>query len=74
MLYALFKVPRKCILQASDNTKMKNSIWHNVVDTLYNFTVNIEKLQKWKRVSEAIIKVFRKIDPRLAYDKSWKVS
>ena len=46
LLYALFKVLRKCILQASNNTKMKNSIWHNVVDTLCNFTVNIEKIAK----------------------------
>ena len=53
---------------------MKNSIWRNVVDPLYNFTMNIEKkLQKWKRVSEAIIELFRKIDPPLASDKSRKV-
>ena len=65
---------RKCILQPSNNAKMKNSIWRNVVDPLYNFSVNIEKkLQKWKRVSEAIIEVFRTIDPSLASDKSWKV-
>ena len=66
---------RKCILQASNNNgKMKNSIWRNVVEPLYNFTVSIEKkLQKWKRVSEAIIEVFRIIDPSLASDKSLKV-
>ena len=65
---------RKCILQSSNNAKMKNSIWRNVVDPLYNFTMNIEKkVQKWKRVSEAIIELFRKIDPPLASDKSRKV-
>ena len=64
----------KCILQPSNNAKMKNSIWRNVVDPLYNFTVNIEKkLQKWKRVSEVIIEMFRKIDPPLTCDKSGKV-
>ena len=74
LFYALFKVLWKCILQPSNNAKMKNSIWRNVVDPLYNFSVNIEKkLQKWKRVSEAIIEVFRTIDPSLASDKSWKV-
>ena len=53
---------------------MKNSIWRNVVEPLYNFTVSIEKKsQKWKRVSEAIIEVFRKIHPPLASDKSRKV-
>ena len=74
LFYALFKVLRKCILQPSNNAKMKNSIWRNVVDPLYNFTMNIEKkLQKWKRVSEAIIELFRKINPSLASDKSRKV-
>ena len=65
---------QKCVLQACNNAKMKNSIWCNIVDPLYNFTKIIEKkLQKWKRVSEAIIEVFRKIDPALASDKSRKV-
>ena len=43
LFYALFKVLRKCILQPSNNAKMKNSIWRNVVDPLYNFSVNMEK-------------------------------
>ena len=65
---------RKCVLAASKNAKMKNSIWSNVVDPLYNFIVNIvKKSQKWKRALEAIIGVFRKTDPPLASDKSRKV-
>ena len=45
LLYAnaLFKVLRKCILQASNNAKIKNSIWRNVVDPVYYFAVNMEK-------------------------------
>ena len=46
LLYALFKVLRKCILQAFVNAKMKKSIWCNVVDPLYNFTVSTEKKAK----------------------------
>ena len=34
---------RKYILQAPNTAEMKHSIWHNVVETLYNLTVNIEK-------------------------------
>ena len=37
-------------------------------------SVNIEKkMQKWERVSQTIIEVFRKIDPPLASDKFRKV-
>ena len=43
LLYALFKVLPKCVFKTSNNAKMKNSIWHNVVDPIYNFTVNIGK-------------------------------
>ena len=65
---------RKCILQASNNAKMKKSIWRNVVNPLYDFTLSTEKkMQKWNRVSEAIIEVFCKIDPPPASDKSWKI-
>ena len=30
---------QKSILKTSNNAKMKNPIWRNVVDALYNFTV-----------------------------------
>ena len=62
--------------RSSNNTKMKH--FHSCTMLWTPFITLLEtlkkKVEKWKRMLEATAEVFCKIDPPLAFNKSWKVS